>query len=184
MSESAPVGPLPANLVVDTSFLRTLGGPSRDRYHAVTDFVRTTDRTLLLTPDVVEELTEQAGYVGGDWLGLSDATDWIERLGPIQHGVRVHDGPRAGEVIDGAHERLASLEREDPNQLRSTDAGLVGAAVMVLGSRPAETVGIVLDDRNAERALATAVQNTFYEGRIRLFDIWTVVEHVEDRHVG
>jgi hypothetical protein len=180
MSEDTTgVGPLPSALVADTSFLRTLGGPDRERYRVFTEYVRTTDRTLFLTEGVVAELTEQAGYVGGDWRGLADATNWVKRLDPIQYGVRVHDGPRAGEVIDWAHERLAALEREHPDELRPTDAALAGAAVMVLGSRPPETVGIVLDDRNAEAALETALANTYYEERVRILDIWTVVDYVE-----
>ncbi len=50
---------------------------------------------------------------------------------------------------------------------------------MILGSRPRETVGIILDDRNAEDALATALQNTYYEDRIRVLDIWSVLEYTE-----
>lgn len=179
MAESPPVGPLPSHLVVDTSFLRTLGGPSRERYRMTREYVQTTDRTVLLTEGVTEELSEQSSYVGGRWLELAETVEWVERVGPVQHGVRVHDGPRAGAVIDWAHERLASLEQQRPDELRPTDAELVGASVMTLGSRPVETVGVVLDDRNAEAALATAVKNTFYENRVRFFDIWTVVEHIE-----
>lgn len=173
------VGPLPPALVLDTSFLRTLGGPNRDRYQSFTSHVQTADLQLFLTEKVVTELNEQSGYIGGDWLGLSETTDWVEQLGPVQPGVHVHDGPRAGEVMDWAHRRLASVEQEDPDDLRRTDAALAGAAVMILGSRPPETVGIILDDRNAEDALETALQNTYYEDRIRVLDIWSVVEYVE-----
>jgi hypothetical protein len=173
------VGPLPEALILDTSFLRTLGPPARDRYQAFTTHVRATDLTLYMTEGVVDEVIEQAGYIGGDWLGLADSTDWVEQLGPIQPGVRVHDGPRAGEVIDWAHERLASLEQEHPDELRPTDAALAGAAVMILGSKPHDTVGIVLDDRNAEDALETALHNTYYDDRVRILDIWSVVEYTE-----
>ena len=35
----------------------------------------------------------------------------------VQPGVRVHDGPRAGEVMDHVHERLATLEQTDSRQI-------------------------------------------------------------------
>ncbi len=113
MSEvSSAVGPLPSALVVDTSFLRTLGGPSRDRYQSFTSHVRAADHRLFLTESVVTELREQAGYVGGDWIGLAETTDWVERLGPIQPGVRVHDGPGQVKSLTGRTDDLRVSNRK------------------------------------------------------------------------
>lgn len=58
-----------------------------------------------------------------------------------------------------------------PDELRKLDAELAAVAVMLLGSTPHESVGIVMDDRNAERAIAEVITNTYYEGRIRIINI-------------
>jgi hypothetical protein len=63
--------------------------------------------------------------------------------------------------------------------LRKTDAELPAVAVMILGSTPHESVGILIDDRNAEQAISGVIENTYYDGRIRTLDIWTAIEHME-----
>lgn len=96
----------------------------------------------------------------------------------MQPGVRVHDGPRAGEVMDRVHQRLAKFEQTSPDELRKTDAELAAVAVMLLGSIPHEPVGIVVDDRNAEQAITGVINNTYYEGRIRIINIWDTIEYM------
>ena len=86
-------------------------------------------------------------------------------------GVRVHDGPRAGEIMDQVHDQLATFEQIDPDKLRKTDAELPAVAVMILGSTPHESVGILIDDRHAEQAIAVVIQNTYYDGRNRIINI-------------
>ena len=99
----------------------------------------------------------------------------------VQPGVRVHDGPRAGEVMDRVHERLATFEQTDPDELRKTDSELPAVDVMLLGSTSHDSVGILLDDRNAERSIAGVIENACYEGRIRVIDSWTAIEHMESQ---
>lgn len=130
---------------------------------------------------VVEELTEQHGYISVDWVDRADTTDWITIAGEVQPGVRVHDGPRAGEVMDQVHERLAEFEQVDPDKLRKTDSELPAVAVILLGSTSHESVGILMDDRNAEKAITGVIENTHYEGRVRIVNIWTAIEHMESR---
>ena len=77
------------------------------------------------------------------------------------------------------HERLAEFEQTDPDELRKTDSELPAAAVMLLGSTTHESVGILIDDRNAERAISGVINNTYYEGRIRVLSIWNAVEYME-----
>jgi hypothetical protein len=180
MSEDYP-SPFPTALVLDTSFLRTIGGTDNSAYQTFTNYVQTEERELYLTSNVVEELTEQRGYISIDWVDRAGTTEWITILGDIQPGVRIHDGPRAGEVMDRAHERLAKFEQTPPDELRKTDAELPAVAVMLLGSTSHDSVGIVMDDRNAERAIDGVIKNTYYEGRIRVLDIWTVIEHMESQ---
>lgn len=178
MSEAHP-SPFPTALVLDTSFLRTLGGTDSGPYQTFMQYVKTEGIELYLSRCVVEELTEQHGYISVDWVDRADTTDWITLAGEVQPGVRVHDGPRAGEVMDRVHERLAEFEQVDPDELRKTDSELTAVAVMLLGSTSQESVGVLMDDRNAEKAISGVIGNTHYEGRI--IDIWTAIEHMESR---
>jgi len=75
MSESHPP-PFPTALVLDTSFLRTIGGTGSDAYQTFIEYVRTKDRELYLSNGVVEELTEQRGYI--------TATSPVHRRQPVR----------------------------------------------------------------------------------------------------
>jgi len=178
MSKVHP-SPFPTALIPDTNFLRTIGGTDSDAYETFIEYVQSADRELYLTPGVVEELSEQRGYINIDWVDRADTTKWVTTVEDLQPGVRVHDGPRAGEVLDRVHERLARFEQMNPDELRRTDAELPAVAVVLLGSTSHDSIGILMDDRNAERAIAGVIQNTYYEGRIRVLDIWTAIEHME-----
>lgn len=180
MSESHP-SPFPTALICDTSFLRTIGGTDSTTYQTFVEYVQHTDRDLYLTPGVIEELTEQRGYISIDWVDRAATTEWITPIEDVQMGVRVHDGPRAGEIMDRVHDRLATFEQLDPDTMRTTDAELPAVAVMILGSTPHEAVGILIDDRNAEQAIAGVIENTYYDGRIRTIDIWTAIEYMESQ---
>ena len=178
MSEEHPT-PFPPALLLDTSFLRTIGGTKTDAYQTFIQYVKSEGVQLYLTPGVVEEVSEQRGYISIDWVDRADTTEWITLLDGVQPGVRVHDGPRAGAVMDRVHERLAEFEQTPPDELRKTDSELPAAAVMLLGSTPHESVGILIDDRNAERAISGVIHNTFYDGRVRIISIWDAIEHME-----
>lgn len=114
MSEAHP-SPFPTALVLDTSFLRTIGGTGSDPYQTFIHYVHNEERDLYLSGRVVEELTEQHGYMSIDWVDRADTTEWLTIVENLQPGVRVHDGPRAGEVMDRVHERLATFEQTDPD---------------------------------------------------------------------
>ncbi|MFC3959241.1 hypothetical protein [Halovivax cerinus] len=183
MSEEHP-SPFPTALLLDTSFLRTIGGTESDAYQTFIQYVKAEEVQLYLTPGVVEEVSEQRGYISIDWVDRADTTEWITLLDTVQPGVRVHDGPRAGEIMDRIHERLAKFEQTPPDKLRKTDSELPAAAVMLLGSTSHESVGILIDDRNAERAISGVINNTYYEGRIRVLSIWDAVEYMERSNLG
>ncbi|GAA0274438.1 hypothetical protein [Halobacterium noricense] len=178
MSEEHP-SPFPTALILDTSFLRTIGGTGTTAYQTFIQYVKSADVDLYLTPGVVEELAEQHGYIRIDWVDRADTTEWIAVIDIVEPGVRVHDGPRAGQIMDRVHERLAKFEQTDADKLRTTDSELPAAAVMVLGSTSHDSVGILIDDRNAERAITGVIDNTFYEGRIRVISIWDAIEYIE-----
>lgn len=182
MSEAHP-SPFPPALLLDTSFLRTIGGTESDAYQTFIQYVKSEGVQLYLTPGVVEEVSEQRGYMSIDWADRADTTEWITLLDAVQPGVRVHDGPRAGKVMDRVHERLAKFEQTDPDELRKTDSELPAAAVMLLASTSHESVGILIEDRNAEQAIVGVINNTYYEGRIRVLSIWDAVEYMERSHL-
>lgn len=146
--------PFPSALVLDTSFLRTVGGPERRSYRTFRAYVVAEGIELFLGERVVEELEEQRGYVGIDRIDEARTNDQVTIVDPVQPGVRVHDGPRAGEIMDRVHQRLARFEQVNPDELRKTDSELAAVAVMLLGSTPHDSVGILMDDWNAERAIA------------------------------
>lgn len=173
------LSPFPTALVLDTSFLRTIGGTGSEPYGTFVQFVKEEGIHLYLTPGVVAELGEQRGYIGVDWVDRADTTEWLTLIDTVQPGVRVHDGPRAGEIMDRVHERLARFEQVNPDELRKTDSELPAAAVMLLGSTPHDAVGILMDDRNAEQSISGVVDNTYYEGRIRVLSLWEVIEYIE-----
>ena len=70
MSESHP-SPFPTALVLDTSFLRTIGRTGTDSYETFVQYVQTRDRELYLSRGVVEELTES--------VVTSASIGWTER---------------------------------------------------------------------------------------------------------
>lgn len=170
--------PFPSALVLDTSFLRTVGGTGSAAYQTFSGYVETEGRELFLGERVVEELDEQHGYISIDWIDKARTTEWVTIVAPVQPGVRVHDGPRAGVVMDRVHQRLATVEQTPPDELRKTDAELAAVAVMLLGSTQHESIGILMDDRNAERAIAGVINNTYYEGRIQMINIWEAIEYM------
>jgi hypothetical protein len=81
--------------------------------------------------------------------------------------------------MDQVHERLAKYEQVDPDKLRKTDSELPAVAVMILGSTSHDSVGILMDDRNAEKAISGVIENTYYHGRIRVIDIWKAIDHMK-----
>jgi hypothetical protein len=80
MSESHP-SPFPTALVLDTSFLRTVGGTGSDPYETFVQYVQVEDRELYLSSGVVEELNEQRGYISINWVRPSghDGVDHSRR---------------------------------------------------------------------------------------------------------
>jgi hypothetical protein len=83
MSEDRP-SPFPTALVLDTSFLRTIGGTDSSAYQTFTNYVQAEERDLYLTSSVGEGLTEQRGYISVDWMDQADTTKWIAIIQRLQ----------------------------------------------------------------------------------------------------
>jgi hypothetical protein len=83
--------------------------------------------------------------------------------------------------MDRVHEWLATFEGTDSDELRKTDSELPAVGVMLLGSTSYDSVGILMDDRNAEREIAGVIENSYYEGHIRVIVIWPAIEYLESQ---
>ncbi|SFS78393.1 hypothetical protein SAMN04488556_2801 [Halostagnicola kamekurae] len=171
--------PFPSALILDTSFLRTLGGTRTEKYQTFIEYVKREEVRLFLTRRVITELDEQQAYMSIDWVDKAQTAEWIERTGELQPGIRIHDGPRAGEIFDRAHRKIAEREQEEPDELRKTDASLPAISVMILGSREFDRIAILFDDRHAEDSISSVLRNTYYEGRIAVLNIWDTLSHME-----
>lgn len=181
---SPPLGPLPDALVPDTSFLSMVGQSGNDKREAVVEYVTENDKTLYVTERVAAELErdEADEYGRGDWLYVARREDWMIRLPPMDEGLRIHDGPTASTIMDTVHERIAKLEQVPQNEVNRTDPALGGRAIQLLGAYDYPEVGIVIKDRNAERALSDVLSDTFYEKSVRLFRGEDVVEKLLETH--
>ncbi|WP_206335506.1 hypothetical protein [Natronolimnobius sp. AArcel1] len=92
-----------------------------------------------------------------DWVDKAQTAEWIEMTRELQPGVRIHDGPRAGEIFDRTHANIAEREQKNPDELRKTDASLPAISVMLLGSRTFDRVGILIDDNHAEESIESVL---------------------------
>jgi len=171
--------PLPTALLLDTSFLRTLGGPGHKRHRLFTEYAKSEGIELYLSQRVRDEIAEQEGWISSDWIHKSRTEPWVIAVGPVQEGVSVYDGPSASVIMDRVQQRLSKIEQVPPDELRKTDAGLAGTAIMVLASTEHDDIGIVMDDRNAEETIRIVLSNTYYEEYIRVFGIWDLIESIE-----
>ncbi|USZ67157.1 hypothetical protein NGM10_10485 [Halorussus salilacus] len=169
--ETPPFAELPDALVSDTSFLSMVGRSGNRKREAVVEYVTDNDKTLYLTERVAEELKRDDAdeYGRGDWLYVARREDWMVRLPAMNEGIRIHDGPRASEIIDRTHERIAKLEKVPQDEVKRTDPALGGRAIQLLGAYDYDRVGIVIKDRNAERALSAVLSETFYEELVHIF---------------
>lgn len=55
------------------------------------------------------------------------------------------------------------------DEVKRTDPALGGRAIQLLGAYDYDHVGIVIKDRNAERALSDVLSDTFYEEFVHIF---------------
>jgi len=110
MSEEHP-SPFPTALILDTSFLRTIG----DRILLVSNIHTIRQRggsDLYLTPGVVEELAEQRGYISIDWVDRADTTAWINLIDTVQPGFGSTTGRVLGRSWIGFMSDWRSLSRQ------------------------------------------------------------------------
>lgn len=71
-------------------------------------------------------------------------------------------------MVDEAHRELAKLEQEREDQLPKTDAKFAGNLVQILVSEGYDSVGLIIDDRNAERVLFEIIERADYASPFRI----------------
>lgn len=181
--DTPPFEPVPGALLVDTSVLIGLGANGTDKA-AFIDYIKATDKHVYFSPYVVEELkTDDADEYGvNGWLEEVGQWESLELLPPLDEGIRIHEAPKAGVMMDRAHERLAKLEQRKQDSVRKTDPAFAGCFVQLLGGYGYDEVGLVIDDRKAEQALSAVVVGTDYEPAVRLFRGDEFLEMVREYH--
>lgn len=179
--DTPPFEPVPAALLVDTSVLIGLGATGADKT-AFVNYMSTADKHVYFSPYVVDELqTGDADEYGvNGWLEELREQAWLEALPSLDPGIRIHDAPKAGVMMDRAHERLADLEQREQDDVGKTDPAFAGCFVQLLGGYGYEEVGLIIDDRKAEQALSAVISETEYESAVRLFRGGDFLEMVHD----
>ena len=178
--DSSPLYPLPDTLLVDSSVLGGIGRSTPERRQLIS-YIQSNDKQLYVSTGVVEELDKEwAGPYGvNDWLDPIRNEDWIVALPEPDYGARIRDGPTVSEMVDEAHRELAKLEQEREDELPKTDAKFAGNLVQIRVSEGHNSVGLIIDDRNAERALSQVVSETEYEQFFRILRGPEVLEEIQ-----
>jgi hypothetical protein len=166
-----PIRPVPDALLIDSSVLGGIPPAGSERRRFI-NFVRSHDKQLYVSEDVVDELDQPWTGPNGvnDWLApvRDDTESWITQLSMTEYGVRIRDNPTASEMVDEAHMKLAEEEQEREDELPKTDAKFAGNLVQVLVAEGSDSVGLVIDDRNAEQVLSDVIGGTDYESSVRI----------------
>jgi hypothetical protein len=81
--------------------------------------------------------------------------------------------------MDRVHQRSAEFEQTNPDEIRKTDTELAAVAVVVFGSTLHDSVGILMEEKNAERAIAGVITNTHYERWVYMINIRDVISFVK-----
>jgi hypothetical protein len=82
-------------------------------------------------------------------------------------------------MVDEAHRELAKLKQERENELPKTDAKFAGNLVQIRVSEGHDSVGLIIDDRNTERALSQVLSETEYEQFFRILRGPEVLEEIQ-----
>jgi len=181
--DTPPFEPVPVALLVDTSVLIGLGTTGSSKTDFI-EYMTAAEKHVYLSPYVVEELkTDDADEYGvNGWLAEAQQQQSLEVLPPLDEGIRIHDAPKAGVMMDRAHEWLAKLEQRERDDVRKTDPAFAGCFVQLLGGYGYDEVGLVIDDRKAEQALSAVITGTDYESAVRLFRSGEFLEMVREFH--
>ena len=162
-------------VIVDTSVLYAMGGPSNDKYQAFEKYVTQRDVSVRIPDHVAEELGEspEAYRYQRDRLRSAQDAGWLERA-EVNF---THSG--VSDTIDRTRERIYSLSADDvtEDEVETTDAVLAGLAYQYATDQ-SRHVAVLVSDKLAEQAIADVLaakevteKTAVVEGRTFLRDL-------------
>jgi len=153
-------------VVIDTSVVIAIGRPGNEKYRALEQYVTRNDSTVRVPDYVASELGESPDPYQYQHESLQAAQDagWVQ---PISVDF---DDPTVSAVIDKTRQRMASLSADDvtEDEIEKTDTVLAGVAYQL--AQDEESVGVLVSDEVAERAISDVLSPegcgvTVVEGR-------------------
>lgn len=170
---------VPSNSVVvlDTSVLFAMGGPSNEKYQAFERFVRQQNITVAVPEQVAEELGESPGAYEyqRDRLRAAQKAGWL-RSGRIDFSV-----PRVSETVDKTRTRMGALSADDvtEDEIEKTDTILAGLAYQYVVERETH-VSVFVSDRVAEQATTDVLSVVGVGDRTSVIDGRAFLEELVD----
>lgn len=161
-------------VILDSSVLFAMGGPSNEKYRAFENHVTRRDVSARIPDLVAEELGESPETYSyqRDRLRVAQKAGWLERAA-------VEYDPAVSDAIDRTRKRMAALSAADvtEDEIEKTDTVLSGLAYQYAARDPGH-VTVLVSDRVAENAIADVLdamgvgdETTVLEGRSFLFDL-------------
>ncbi|WP_049929100.1 hypothetical protein [Halopiger goleimassiliensis] len=147
---SAAESPPDSTIVIDSSVLFAMGGPTNEKCQAFERFVRRRNITVRVPQRVAEELGESPDDYGyqRDRLEHAREAGWLESA-TIDFSI-----PRVSTVVDKTRHRMQQLSADDvtEDQIEKTDTVLAGLAYQYASNEPRH-VTVLVSDRVAHRAI-------------------------------
>lgn len=158
--------PADSTVIIDSSVLFAMGGPSNEKYQAFERFVRRRSLTVRIPDYVAEELgesPEQYAYQR-DRLRAAQDAGWLER-GSIDFSL-----PDVSTIVDKTRTRMATLSAADVSEddIEKTDTVLAGLAYQYASQT--QNVVILVSDRLAQRAITDVLGSTTLSERIQVIE--------------
>jgi len=171
--EAPPTDPasIPSGVVVDTSVVSAIGNPDAEKNRALAKLFEAASATACIPPCVVDEIEGESGraYEAPVRVLHGERQGWMERVPAFTDGAQYRNGPVASHVADRVRERMADRFDVPEHEVEKTDTLLPGVAVQLLASGEYGRTGVLIKDRHAAEAAHTVLENTEYEGLIRIY---------------
>ncbi|UPM45240.1 hypothetical protein [Halocatena salina] len=137
-------------VILDSSVLIAMGGPSTDKYQAFERVVTQRDISVRIPTHVAEELGEspETYTYQRDRLRAAQDAGWLKRA------TIDFSNPRVSEVIDRTRKRMLNLSAEDvtEDEIEKTDTVLTGLAYQYATEQTSH-VTVLVSDTIAEQAI-------------------------------
>lgn len=156
-----------STVVIDSSVLFAMGGPSNEKYRAFERYAQHRNLTVVVPRHVAQELGESPDSYAyqRDRLRAAQESGWLEP-GEIDFSV-----PDVSTVVDRTRRRMAALSAADvsEDEIERTDTILAGIAYQ-FATDPNTNVAVLVSDVVAERAIADVLRSTDAAGRTQVIE--------------